>query len=263
MRVEPDPLLQSLRAAVRVRLRGASDETSWAALRKVNALSLDAPVQAGGMGLGLAASCAIAEELGRAALPGRYLAYAMAIDVAPEDLLDKLIAGEIPVSVKGFDVTVGDVVLRLDGQADPISRARLRQAAYLLGHAHGALACGVRYASQRKQFGQELRDFQGIGFRLAHAHVSLEALRVIVAQAITLADTEQHYGRQAIEALALAAETASEVAHVAMQVCGVRGMTAELAIHKHYVRIRREATRLGRPGDLWRAAGRARLAATS
>jgi alkylation response protein AidB-like acyl-CoA dehydrogenase len=237
-----DPILESLRGAVRARLRGATDEAAWAALLKMNALAFDAPVEAGGMGLGLAASCAVAEELGRAGIGSRYLAAVMT----------GLHHDDPDWTVPGEGIVEGDV-----------GRARIRQAAYLLGHAHGALACGVGHATRRKQFGQPLREFQGVGFRLANAYASLEAVRLSVARAIWLADGEQPFGQQAAEVLAQAAETASELAHVSVQVCGVRGMTTELAVHRHYLQIRREATRLGRPGDLWRAVGRARLTATT
>ncbi len=307
MMPEPDPILQSLRGAVRARLQGVAPEAAWPVLHKMNALGMEAPVEAGGMGLGLAAGCAIAEELGRQALPSRFLAASMAIDAA-----QSMEMAETSLCIAGFEFPGAPLLLddeagvvapvdgalvlleRSDLEVEPakvpsgaasvatptgagrrlgdwdpsselpegvVGRARIRQAAYLLGHAHGALTCGVEHATRRKQFGQPLRDFQAIGFRLANAFASLEAISVAVPQAIRLADNGEPFGRQAAEVLAQAAETATELAHVSMQICGVRGMT-ELAVAKHYVHIRREAVRMGRPTDLWRAVGLSRLTET-
>jgi len=47
-----------------------------------------------------------------------------------------------------------------------------------------------------------------------------------------------------------------------VQVCGVRGMTSHLPVQRYYLLGRREASRLGRPGQLWREAGWERLAAS-
>ncbi len=44
-----------------------------------------------------------------------------------------------------------------------------------------------------------------------------------------------------------------------MQLCGVRAMTHELRASRYYLRVRHEVARLGRPGDLWREVGLARV----
>jgi len=365
LNTRPDPVRQSLRFAVRGRLReavalapdpqprpagamDAADETAWAALRELGAPAFDAPPAADGLGLGLSASTAVGEELGRAALSGRYLAVAFAIDAAatggaPASLLADLVAGEVAVTLTGFDrdsppvraKETGDGQLELTGRltadagagtvlvpvelagdrvaatmldlstvdsdtvhvdrvrepsggvglvtlagtrcvesavlctwnrslvpAGVLGRARIRQAAFLLGLSHGALVVGVRYATDRRQFGQPLRDFQSVAFRLAARYTEVEALRLAVARAAWLADTEQRYGRPAAEVLAQAAETAATTVQTVLQVCGVRGMTGELGVHRHYLRIRQEARRLGTPGMLWRELGLDRLRAT-
>lgn len=355
----PDPLRQSLEAALRSQLHEvelaaagcapgswpaiqALTEPTQAALRGLDALALDAPPSAGGMGLGLAVSTAVAEALGRAALPERYLAAAFAIDAAvaggaPETLVRQLLADEVPVSVAGFDDGTGAVHAAPDGPGylaltgvlsldfgtgrvllpvepdrdrvavtlldlstvdivpvrepsgatgrvtlagtrcprsavlgewpvgalpeGPLGRARIRQAAYLLGLARGALATGARYTTDRRQFDRPLRAFQTVAFRLAAAYVQVEALGLAVAGASVLADSEQPYGRQAAEVLAQAAETATATVGTVLQLCGARGMTAEVDVHRHYLRVRREARRLATAGTLWRELGRERLRA--
>lgn len=298
MSMKTDPIWLSLRTAVHGRLRQAaalsiseSAEAAWAALAGLGAPALDAPLSADGMALGLAASTAVAEELGRFALPGRYLSVAFAIDVATAsataaDLVRDLVAGDLTVRLSGFGGPpddVGDVELALvagglsldDGRGGavrcplddsglpegPLGRARIRQAAYLHGLARGALVCGVQYAGQRRQFGRTLREFQSVAFRLAELSMEVEALRLMVARAAWLADGEHPYGRAAAETLGMAAEVAARTTQVVLQVCGVRGMTEELRVHRHYLRVRDEARRLGPARALWRELGRDRLAA--
>ncbi|BCJ50678.1 hypothetical protein Asp14428_21530 [Actinoplanes sp. NBRC 14428] len=357
--VEADTVRRSLSRALRERLRdaagrlpgpGAEDPAAaaaptWSALVRAGAPGLDAPLDAGGLELGLTASTAVAEELGGAGLDARYLGVAAAIDAALEAgpvrhaaLVERLVAGELPVTQAGFEGAVAGVragsgaddAVRLTGElavdagpetavlapvalagggtavvllapggaavasrdpsgapsrmtfeggvvpgarllcawpagADcpegPAGRARVRQAAYLLGVARGALHTGVRHATERHQFGRPLRDFQSVAFRLAAAHVEVEVLRLAVGRAVHLADGGHPYGHRAAEVLAQAAETAAEVSRLTMQLCGARGLTGELPAHRYHLLVRREGGRLGRPGELWREAGRRRLSA--
>jgi alkylation response protein AidB-like acyl-CoA dehydrogenase len=262
MNLEPDPVRGSLQSAVRARLRSATGESAWAALCAMGAPAFDAPPEAGGLGLGLTASTAVAEELGRSARSSRYLAVALAIDAAGDcPSADKLVGGGYTA---GFDDEDERVDLVVDISTCPdlaIARARIRHAAYVYGLGRGALATAAAHTSRRKQFDRALREFQSIAFRLAAAHVELEALRLTIARAVWLADTGRPHLTEAKAALALAAETASATIGMVMQVCGVRAMTRELRVSRYYLQIRREATRLGRPGDLWREVGLARQAA--
>ncbi len=362
MNLDSDPVAERLRTVVRGRLREAvacrpaaapraseqpdeSTRVAWSLLCKLGVPAMDAPAEAGGLALGLAASAAVAEELGRAGLAVPYLAGAFAADAAAgaddadQALVRDLVDGRLAVAVAGFELPVPPVEatvdtggalcltgrLPLDRPTDEVAvllpvrqpdehtglvlldrasldlrpgpdpsgaaevgvldnvrcpaerllasqphtagcpggavgRARIRQAGYLLGLAHGALESGVRYATERRQFGRPLREFQSVAFRLASAHVELEALRLTVAHAVWLADSGESFGRQAAEALAQAAETTATITRMVVQVCGARGMTSHLPVQRYYVLGRREASRLGRPGQLWRAAGRERLA---
>ncbi|MGE5829299.1 MAG: acyl-CoA dehydrogenase family protein [Micromonosporaceae bacterium] len=327
---DPDAVRGRLRAAVRSRLRPAAmlaaegeapldlpagaDAAAWAALRECAAPAFDAPPEAGGLGLGLAASSGVAEELGWAGLGTDYLALAFAIDAtAGAADATELVSGDRPVVVAGFDtvapaataapdgadgfrlvgsggpVPAVDTVLlpvglpgdriglaRLDRSSgterltllrqwprdDPfppavVGRARVRQAAYLLGLARGSLGIAIVRATDRRQFDRPLREFQSVAFRLASALVAVEALRVAVAEAVGLADAEKPFDRPAAEVLAQGAEVAVDVVRLAMQLGGVRALTDELPMHRYYLRMRAEAGRFGPAAELWRQAGRA------
>ncbi|WP_218011122.1 acyl-CoA dehydrogenase family protein [Herbidospora mongoliensis] len=160
-----------------------------------------------------------------------------------------------------FENTPVTVVARLDDSlTGPLARARLRQAGYLLGIAEGAYEIAVRYTGVRRQFDTRLRDLPAVAFPLARAMVALRATRAAVYRGAWLADSGQaKAGPAPIVALAMAAETARDVVRTCMQSCGVRAMTAELGLHRHFRLAAAESGRYGEPAALWRLAGAARL----
>ena len=158
-------------------------------------------------------------------------------------------------------VTGADVVAELDGSlAGPLARARLRQAAYLLGIADGAHQIAVRYAGIRRQFDTRLRDLPAVSFPLARAVVALRATRAAVYRGAWLADSgHDQVDTAPVVALAMAAETVRDVVRLCMQSCGVRAMTSELGLHRYFRLAAGESSRYGEPAALWRLVGAARL----
>jgi alkylation response protein AidB-like acyl-CoA dehydrogenase len=165
------------------------------------------------------------------------------------------------VRFEATPVTRADVVCELDDSlTGPLARARLRQAAYLLGIADGAHGIAVRHAGVRRQFGTRLRDLPAVAFPLARAMVALRATRAAVYRGAWLADSgHDQAGTAPVVALAMAAETARDVVRLCMQSCGVRAMTAELGLHRCFRLAAAESSRYGEPAALWRLAGAARL----
>ncbi|GIF96652.1 acyl-CoA dehydrogenase family protein [Catellatospora citrea] len=161
------------------------------------------------------------------------------------------------VRFEATPVTPGDVVGELDhALAGPLARARLRQAAYLLGIADGAHRIAVEYTGWRRQFDTRLRDLPAVSFPLARAMVALRATRAAVYRAAWMVDNEPDtVGTEPIMALAMAAETARDVVRLSMQSCGVRAMTAELGLHRYFRLAAAESTRYGDPAALWRTVG--------
>lgn len=172
------------------------------------------------------------------------------------------------VRFEATPVTGADVAGKLDGSpTGPLARARLRQAAYLLGIADGAHQIAVRYAGVRRQFDTSLRDLPAVAFPLARAVVVLRATRAMVYRGAWLVDSAHDQavskddlaGTAPVAALAMAAETACEVVRLCMQSCGVRAMTTELRLHQYFRLAAAESSRYGQPAALWRLAGAARL----
>ncbi|MET7712473.1 acyl-CoA dehydrogenase family protein [Streptomyces sp. NPDC005407] len=158
-------------------------------------------------------------------------------------------------------VTPADVVGTLDDSpTGPLTRARLRQAAYLLGIADGAHRMAVEYAGFRQQFGTRLRDLPAVSFPLARALVALRATRAAVYRGAWSVDFEPDaVGTAPVMALAMAAETARDVVRLSMQGCGVRAMTSELGLHRHFRLAAAESARYGDPAALWRMVGADRM----
>ena len=165
------------------------------------------------------------------------------------------------VRFRATPVTAADVVGSLDDSpTGPLARARLRQAAYLLGIADGAHQIAVAYAGFRRQFGSRLRDLPAVSFPLARALVALRATRAAVYRGSWLVDSEPDAaGTAPVIALAMAAETARDVVRLSMQSCGVRAMTAELGLHRYFRLAAAESIRYGDPAALWRMVGADRI----
>ncbi|MGC5033780.1 acyl-CoA dehydrogenase family protein [Micromonospora sp. DT229] len=160
--------------------------------------------------------------------------------------------------VTGFDLTA------------LVTRARIRQAGYLVGLADGALAAAAQHAARRVQFGKPILEHQAVAFPLARAAVAIRATRVLAARAAWLVDTGHTAGSgsagdparlAATQALALAAETALSTIRQAIQTHGARGLSLDTPVHAYHLAVRQAATRLGAPSVLWREAGALRLTA--
>jgi acyl-CoA dehydrogenase len=118
------------------------------------------------------------------------------------------------------------------------NRVRLSLAAAALGAAEGALALGVTFATERKQFGGPIAHKQAIQNYVADCAVDIEALRHLVHYTAWLADNQQEYGRHASMAKYLGARVARDTANKMLQVHGGYGFSDEYAISRVYRDVR-------------------------
>ncbi|MFI9562630.1 acyl-CoA dehydrogenase family protein [Streptomyces rishiriensis] len=147
-----------------------------------------------------------------------------------------------------------------DGAPSPLlARARVRQAAYLLGLASGAHRLAVQRAATRRQFGRPIGENQAVAFPLAEQFAHLEAVRLLVHEAAWDADGGRPGAVGAAQSLAYAAELALQVTAHAVHVHGAAGISKDSAVQGHYRVAAVEATRWGAPASLWREAGALRL----
>lgn len=110
---------------------------------------------------------------------------------------------------------------------------RLTSAAAALGMARAALEVAVRYSNRRRAFGQRIRRFQGVSFKVADAITSLDAARALTLAAGRAADQNFPTTRRLVsEAKRFATDAAWEVTNLAMQIVGGIGYTNVFPIER-------------------------------
>lgn len=119
-----------------------------------------------------------------------------------------------------------------------LEAGRIGIAAQSVGMADAALACAIRYASERQSFGKHLMEHQGVSFRLADAKTRLEAARELVLSAARLKDAGQPCLAQACMAKLFASETAEFVCSAAIQTLGGYGYVEDFPVERIYRDVR-------------------------
>jgi acyl-CoA dehydrogenase len=105
---------------------------------------------------------------------------------------------------------------------------RMTSAAGALGLARAALEIAARYADRRKAFGQKIREFEGVSFKVAESLTRLDAARALVHETARIIDAigNSNYVRRMVsESKKFATETAWAVVNDAMQIMGGIGYT--------------------------------------
>jgi len=113
-----------------------------------------------------------------------------------------------------------------------LDAGRIGIGALSLGIAEGAYEQARAYATERKQFGQAIAEFQGIQFTLADMATEIEAAKHLVYHAAWLKETGQPFGKEAAMAKLFASETAMRVTTKAVQVHGGYGYTKEYPVER-------------------------------
>jgi len=110
---------------------------------------------------------------------------------------------------------------------------RLTSAGGSLGMGRAALEVAVRYSDRRKAFGQKIRSFEGVSFKVADAVTQLDAARALTVAAGRCVDAGLPSARRVVsEAKKLATDTAWNVCNLAMQIVGGIGYTNVYPIEK-------------------------------
>ncbi|MEU6826492.1 acyl-CoA dehydrogenase family protein [Streptomyces atriruber] len=118
-----------------------------------------------------------------------------------------------------------------------LDSGRLGIAACAVGVAQAALDEAVAYATERRQFGRPIADFQGLRFMLADMATQIEAGRALYLSAARLRDAGRPFAKQAAMAKLLCTDAAMKVTTDAVQVLGGYGYTADFPVE----RLMREA----------------------
>lgn len=133
----------------------------------------------------------------------------------------------------GDERRIGD-----EGQGFAIALAaldsgRLGIAACAIGVAQAALDEAVGYATERRQFGKPIADFQGLRFMLADMATQIEAGRALYLAAARLRDAGRPFAKQAAMAKLHCTDAAMRVTTDAVQVLGGYGYTADFPAERY------------------------------
>jgi acyl-CoA dehydrogenase len=122
---------------------------------------------------------------------------------------------------RGFDVA-----------NDWLGATRLQVAATCLGRAHRALELATGWAAQRRQFGQPIGKFQGIGFKLADMKISLQQAELLTLWAAWRHDQKTMRDEDAAMAKLAASEALGRIADDALQIFGGMGLMEDLPLER-------------------------------
>ncbi|MDR5760616.1 acyl-CoA dehydrogenase family protein [Caballeronia sp. LZ035] len=115
---------------------------------------------------------------------------------------------------------------------------RLGSIARMLGSAQAAYEYALGYAKERKQFGRELADFQGMQWMLAEMKVKLEAAQLLTWRAASNANAGLPSPLETSVAKVYVAQAAKEICDDAIQVLGGYGYMTEYPVEARYREVR-------------------------
>ena len=114
------------------------------------------------------------------------------------------------------------------------NRTRIHVGAEGVGIAQGAMEKAIKYAKERRQFGQTLGSFQAIQFKIAEMATLVRAARSLVYEAAWKADKGEPDRKLTAMVKWFAGETAVRVAEESVQIHGGYGYMAEYDVERFY-----------------------------
>jgi alkylation response protein AidB-like acyl-CoA dehydrogenase len=115
---------------------------------------------------------------------------------------------------------------------------RLGSMARMLGSAQASFEFALQYVQERKQFGRELADFQGLQWILAEMKVKLEAAQLMVWRAASNAMSGLPVPVETSMAKVYVAQACKEICDDAIQLLGGYGYMTEYPVEARYREVR-------------------------
>ena len=113
-----------------------------------------------------------------------------------------------------------------------LGATRLQVAANCLGRAERALECAKQWATDRRQFGQQIGKFQGVSFKLADMAVELRAAELLTLEAAWKLEQKSATDTDMAIAKLKATEMLAMVADEALQIHGGMGLMTEMPLER-------------------------------
>jgi acyl-CoA dehydrogenase len=119
-----------------------------------------------------------------------------------------------------------------------LEKGRIHIAAICVGVAERMLDDALRYAVERKQFGQPIAEFQLVQAMLAESKMEVYAARCMVIDAARRRDDGENVATEASCCKLFASEMCCRVADRAVQIFGGSGYVADHGIERFYRDVR-------------------------
>jgi len=113
-----------------------------------------------------------------------------------------------------------------------LGATRLQVAATSVGRARRVLEAATQWAATRRQFGQSIGRFQGVGFQLADMATELEAAEMLTLRAAARLDQGTMTDADAAMAKLYASEMLGRMTDAAVQIFGGMGLMSELPVER-------------------------------
>lgn len=147
------------------------------------------------------------------------------------------------------DVNFDDVFVPSENRVGPegegfkvamrvLDRGRLHISAVCVGVAERLIADAVAYATQRKQFGQPISDFQMIQAMIADSKAECMAAKALVRATAIKKDAGERITLDCAAAKLIASEMVGRVADRAVQILGGAGYIADYGVERLYRDVR-------------------------
>lgn len=114
-----------------------------------------------------------------------------------------------------------------------LNGGRIGIAAQAVGIAEASLDAAVKYAKERKAFGQTISNFQAVQFMLSDMAVRVDAAKLLTLQAAALKDAGKPYIKEGAMAKLYASKVAVQNALDAVQIHGGYGYVREYSVERY------------------------------
>lgn len=164
-----------------------------------------------------------------------------------QETTDHDLAGDLVMDAVPAELLGGDRSARW--YRDLVDEVRICLAALQVGIADGAMQLAAEHLRTRVQFGRPLGSFQAAQHQMADTWIDVDAMRLVVAQALSdhalAPDDPAEAERSALVAAWWAAQAGMDVVHRTQHVHGGLGVDVDHPVHRHYLMARQVAGTLG------------------
>jgi len=117
---------------------------------------------------------------------------------------------------------------------DNFEIARVHTAARAIGAARGALEDSIEYAAERTQFGQPIKEFQGVSFKIADMATQVEAARHLTHHVAKEKEEGHRCDLEACMCKLFASEMALDVCEEGIQILASNGYSMDYPMQRYY-----------------------------